>query len=260
MDMNKIHQDFQSKNYLIFENENDAAFTEFHAVILKAVQDASGKAIENLGSLHKHVKREDINPIRIKAFQTLNNVSDWKMKYYSLAQTPLKELFGPDISIQMKLNLSIQMPGDASSILELHSDTLSGQSPFECVLWTAINDAFDSNAMYMFDIAESQKLYQMLPSYQHKGMNQLYEDNKQKAEFLSVKAGTNILFSSTLFHGNTLNETEHTRVSLNCRFKALFSPEYSNFPHERVTGTFYEPLLISPITRIGLAYNDQIEF
>jgi sporadic carbohydrate cluster 2OG-Fe(II) oxygenase len=227
---------------------------------LKSIADTSGKQVTDLGILHKLIKMEEINPIRITAFQALNNIPDWKMKYYSLASAHLKELFGPDISIQMKLNLSIQMPGDASSILELHSDTLSGQSPFECVLWTAITDAFDSNAMYMFDINESQKLYQLLPKYQHNGMNQLFNDNKHQAKFLSVKSGTNILFSSTLFHGNTLNETDYTRVSLNCRFKALFSPEYSNFPHERVTGTFYEPLKLSPVTKLGLNYNANIKF
>ena len=58
----------------------------------------------------------------------------------------------------------------------------------------------------------------------------------------------------------SLNETNKTRMSLNCRFKSLFSPEYSKTPHERVTGTFYKPFTFSPVTELGLNYNDEIDF
>jgi len=91
-------------------------------------------------------------------------------------------------------------------------------------------------------------------------MQHLFEDNRNDAKFINVKAGTNVIFSSTLFHGNQNNKTDRTRISVNCRFKSLFSPEYATVPHERVTGTFYEPLFISPVTKIGLNYNDQIAF
>jgi sporadic carbohydrate cluster 2OG-Fe(II) oxygenase len=128
------------------------------------------------------------------------------------------------------------------------------------VLWTAITDAFDSNAMYIFNPKESAALYKKLPSYKHKGMQQLFDDNRQGANFIKAPAGTCILFSSTLFHGNQVNQTNKTRISLNCRFKALFSPEYATVPHERVTGMFYEPLFLSPVTKIGLDYDDAIAF
>ena len=91
-------------------------------------------------------------------------------------------------------------------------------------------------------------------------MPKLLSDNFKDADFLDVKAGTCVLFSSTLFHGNVINDTDCTRVSLNCRFKALFSPEYATIPHERVTGTFYKPLMVSPLTKIGVNYNDDISF
>ena len=34
----------------------------------------------------------------------------------------------------------------------------------------------------------------------------------------------NFTFSPILLHGNTINETDTTRVSMNCRFKSLLSP------------------------------------
>ena len=50
----------------------------------------------------------------------------------------------------------------------LHSDTLSGQSSYELVLWTALTNAFETNAMYMFDKAQGKKMYNLLPKYQYK--------------------------------------------------------------------------------------------
>lgn len=258
--MEDIAQAFAEKRYGIFPNQAPAVFEQFRSAIQQSAEEYLGKKIEALDALHHDVTPADINKIRLKIYGDLNKRNDWKKSYYALAADTLKTLFGPDISIQIKLNLSIQLPKDESSTLLLHTDTLSGQSPFECVLWTAITDAFDSNAMYIFDEKDSKKLYQKLPSYQHKGMQQLFEDNRSAANFLNTSAGTCILFSSTLFHGNQVNHTDKTRISLNCRFKSLFSPEYASIPHERVTGTFYEPLFISPVTKIGLEYDDAIAF
>lgn len=258
--MDSFLQEFEQQRYAIFSNENPNNVDLFTRVIQESAATFLGHEVEDLSMLHQYVTAGQVNALRLQAFHALNAIPDWKERYYALAEQRLKALFGPDISIQIKLNLSIQLPDDDGSLLMLHSDTLSGQSPFECVLWTAITDAFDSNAMYIYNIEDSQRLYDIMPSYQHKGMLQLFEENKSGAKSLNVDAGTNILFSSTMFHGNQTNKTNRTRVSLNCRFKSLFSPEYASVPHERVTGTFYEPLFLSPITQIGLAYNDQIAF
>ena len=112
----------------------------------------------------------------------------------------------------------------------------------------------------MFDKDKSKKMYDTLPKYQYEGMEKMLADKLDTARIMNAKSGECILFSSTLFHGNQLNKTNKTRMSLNCRFKSLFSPEYSKTPHERVTGTFYKPFIFSPVTEIGLNYKDDIEF
>ncbi len=251
---------FERNRYAVFPNAQPETFARFRKVFKDVAEEFVGYPIEDLNLLHKYVTVEQINPLRVKIFNALNALPNWKKDYYSLAADQLSAMFGPDISIQIKLCLSIQMPNDAGSVLMMHSDTMSGQSQFECVLWTAVTDAFDSNAMYIFHPPESQKIYDALPSYQHRGMNELFEDNKKDAVIANAKMGDCILFSSTLFHGNQLNKTDKTRISLNCRFKSLFSPEYAAVPHERTTGTFYEPLFMSPVTKIGLAYNENILF
>ena len=42
---------------------------------------------------------------------------------------------GNELAVQKKINLSIQLPDDNSSLLPIHTDVWSGNSPFELVLW-----------------------------------------------------------------------------------------------------------------------------
>ena len=79
---------------------------------------------------------------------------------------------------------------------------------------------------------------------------------KEYANFLNVNFGECLIFSPTLFHGNVLNQTEITRISINCRFKNLFSHEAKN--GERRLGSFYRVLRLSPVTKLGLSYRDDL--
>lgn len=256
----KSLEDFEQDHYSIFRNQDEDAFDTIKSRVFEFIADKVGINPDQIHKLHEFVEPSQINALRMSAFQHLNELANWEDLYFRIGGKTLRSLLGPDVSIQIKLNLSIQMPNDNSSVLSLHTDTLSGQSPFEVVLWTALTNTNSTNAMYMFGKAESERLYELLPKYQHIGMPQLLNDHMNDAKFLDVEAGTCVLFSSTLFHGNVLNETTNTRISLNCRFKSLFSPEYATIPHERVTGTFYKPLMVSPLTKIGVNYNDDIRF
>ena len=260
MTNSKLIETFSKNSYLVFQNNNQKYLDKIILDIKKILKNEFDIILEDLSDLHNYVDKTGINKIRLSIFNKLNSDIGWEKQYFKLAEKAIKELLGPDLSIQIKLNFSIQLPGDETSILMLHSDTLSGQSSYELVLWTALTNAFETNAMYMFDKAQSKKMYNLLPKYQYKGMEKLLNDKIDLANIMKVNSGHCILFSSTLFHGNRLNETNKTRMSLNCRFKSLFSPEYSKTPHERVTGTFYKPFTFSPVTELGLNYNDEIDF
>ena len=67
--------------------------------------------------------------------------------------------------------------------------------------------------------------------------------------FVNIKFGQFLLFNQNLPHGNTINKTKETRVSMNCRFKGLFTP-YS----QKKLGSFFKPLNLKPATKIGLNY------
>ena len=148
------------------------------------------------------------------------------------------------------------MPNDTSSVLDLHTDALSGQSVFEIVLWVPLTRSFESNSMYIFSKEKTYKILKELKNSEFEGMKNLFNKYKEYANFLKLNFGECLIFSPTLFHGNVLNKTEITRISINCRFKNLFSHEAKN--GERRLGSFYRVLNISPVTKLGLNYRDDL--
>jgi sporadic carbohydrate cluster 2OG-Fe(II) oxygenase len=73
-------------------------------------------------------------------------------------------------------------------------------------------------------------LQSKLTEYKSKGMEDLYQDYASEADSIEIEIGNCVLFSSTLMHGNRVNLSETTRISLNFRFKALLSP-YNSIGH-----------------------------
>lgn len=243
--------EFSEKGYVILKNESNDSLNKFIDTVL-----SNFEGVDHLSKIHTKITPDEINALRMSSFKALNDLKDWENMYYSQFETILKNFFGSDISIQSKLNLSIQMPHDDRSTLMLHTDTLSGQSEYEVVAWTPLVDAYETNSMYIFEKDVSQEIFKVLSSYENRGMNELFEDYKSKAKFLEINKGQVLIFSSSLFHGNVINQTEDTRVSVNCRFKNLFSPEIEDFSSERTTGSFYKPLKLSPVTTWALKYDD----
>ena len=55
-----------------------------------------------------------------------------------------------------------------------------------------------------------------------------------------------------MLHGNIINKTNRTRVSLNVRVKSPFSPEADDRNPDRRLGTYYKVLKISDDTKYAL--------
>ena len=53
--------------------------------------------------------------------------------------------------MQKKINLSIQLPKDKDSLLDLHSDIYAGESPFQVVVWIPLVDVYDTKSMFLLN-------------------------------------------------------------------------------------------------------------
>lgn len=182
----------------------------------------------------------ELNETRMKIIKGLNNYDGIRQYYYSLAKSALHELVGNELVMQRNINLSIQLPGDDSSLLPIHADVLQGDSPYEVVLWVPLVDCYDSKSMFF--------TRKQPATLKGKTLDDLYAECDPY--FVDCKYGEALIFSQNYFHGNRVNETNETRWSLNCRFKSLFSPY-----HDKKLGEFFEPIDIKPATKMGLNYN-----
>ena len=248
----EIRSKLLSDGYAIFAVEDMNTLDELRQVVCSSLDIGPDTSLD---MSHSRISIDEINERRIGAFRELNKIPGWEQKYFSLAKSICVDLLGPDISIQSKLNLSIQLPDDMTSTLGLHTDALSGQSVFEIVLWVPLTNAYGSNSMYIYPRNISYEMLSKMREYERDGMDALFEKYKSFARFLKVDYGSALIFSPTMFHGNVVNRTHKSRVSINCRFKNLFSPESET--GERRLGSFYRLLTVSEITRLGLSYRDE---
>lgn len=221
---------------------DQANFTGLHKFVKAEVRTLLDKDIE-LDLFHEHVAPTELNELRLKLINSINSRIDIAQKIYELCPGVFDSLLGPDIAVQKKANFSIQLPGDSSSLLGLHSDVQAGNSPYEIIFWLPLVDVKKTSSFYILPLEKS-------VSYLQRGLlksrSEIYADEERNFVWPSLATGEALIFSPSLIHGNVVNMESHTRMSINIRFKSLFSPE-----HIKKMGTYYRPLNISPVTKLG---------
>ena len=78
----------------------------------------------------------------------------------------------------------------------------------------------------------------------------LFRSIEEDLKFLEIKYGEVLIFNQALPHGNRVNLENESRWSMNCRFKAVFTP-YG----DKKIGEFFEPISLKPASICGLNYN-----
>tara|TARA_B100000780_G_scaffold273048_1_gene236085 strand:- start:503 stop:1315 length:813 start_codon:yes stop_codon:yes gene_type:complete len=213
----------------------------------------------SLRKIHKDIKKSKLNDLRVFVINELNKNQKFSECYYKIAKNVLDIIVGNEVAIQKKINLSIQVPNDTDSMLPMHSDIYAGESPFEVVVWTPLTNV-EPNSMSMFitDPKNNSKINNMVTNTKTQTIFDIYKKYKNKFKFIKINYGEILIFSPILLHGNIVNKTNESRVSLNCRFKGLLSPydvfnkTHRNIPH------FFKPLTTKPITKVGFNFIKKI--
>ena len=153
------------------------------------------------------------------------------------------------LAMQKRINLSIQLPDDDSSLLPVHADVWSGDSPFEVVIWVPLVNCYGTKTMFLLPPKPDKEVSEKLALFREQSAEELYNSIQTDLHWIEISYGEVLLFTQNLMHGNRINTESQTRWSLNCRFKSLFSP-YA----EKRLGDFFEPITIRPATRFGMTY------
>jgi sporadic carbohydrate cluster 2OG-Fe(II) oxygenase len=200
-----------------------------------------------LDGIHTHITTDKLNEFRLAIFDGLNKEPWLRAAYFSLARKTLEALAGNELVMQRRVNISIQLPDDDSSLLPLHSDVWSGDSPYELVVWTPYVDCYKTKGMYYTLADVDAKVQPQLAKF--KTAEDLYQHIAKDAPFIEVAYGEVLVFTQNIMHGNRVNTEKETRWSSNCRFKSALSP-YA----DKKLGEFFEPITLRPATRLGLRY------
>ena len=103
--------------------------------------------------------------------------------YFEIAKSIIFSIIGNELAMQNNINLSIQMPKDQSSLLPLHSDTWSGDSPFEVVLWLPMVNCYKTKSMFLLKKNKSEKFRKYFSNQKVKISSQLQKKFKKDLVF-----------------------------------------------------------------------------
>ncbi len=250
----KISKEFLTNGYIVKKINN----IENLEYIKKFIFDSSLKIINKkikiedfFDNFHKNINKRQINNIRLKIIEKINDNQKMRLNYYLLSKFLLDVLVGNELSMQRRLNLSIQLPKDKSSLLQVHADTWSGDSPFEIVVWLPLVNCFKTKSMFILPPKETEKLNKNFKKNAGQSSEKLFRSIKNKVKFLNVNYGEVLIFNQSLPHGNRVNIEKETRWSLNCRFKGAFTP-YS----DKKIGEFFEPITLKAASILGMNYKE----
>ena len=244
---------FLRDGYIVAPAEDRAALDRIRTEVASATAEFLGVALPAdhgafLDNIAPSIESpERLNALRLHVIDRLRTATWFREAYFATARETLASLIGNELAMQRGLGFSIQLPGDESSVLPLHSDAWSEDSPFELVLWVPLVDVVRSKAMFLLPPAADAMWRDKMASFA--SVEELFTAVEPEIRYIEVPYGSVLIFTHTMMHGNRRNAEPAARWSMNVRFKGLFTP-YS----DKQLGDFFDPITLRPASRIGLTY------
>ena len=250
----KLTDEFIKKGYIIFPVADINSFSYINDVLFKFTKsffelDNIKSADYVFNNLHKYLKIEHLNDFRLKLIYKINDDTNFKANYFNLARPYIEKIVGNELVMQTRINLSIQIPKDDSSLLPVHADTWSGDSPFEVVVWIPLVDCYKTKSMFILPPEKNKKLTKNFKKTAGESSENLFDNIANDLEWINIKKGNVLIFNQSLPHGNRINKEKETRWSMNCRFKSIFTP-YG----DKKLGEFFEPITLRAASKLGMDY------
>lgn len=241
-----LNKNFLKNGYVICSSNKKSLnyIDTFFKKILRKLLKTNKKIDYNF--LHKFIDIKNLNEFRLNLLYHINKDNFFKFHYFNLAKDQIYSLVGNELMMQKNINISIQFPNDDTSLLPVHSDVWSGDSPYEINLWVPLVNCYKTKSMYILSPKENIKLIHKMKNKKYHSSEQIFKLIKNKVKWLNVKKNAFLLFDQTMPHGNVVNKENETRISMNCRFKNVFSP-YS----DKKIGEYFVPITLRSMTEVG---------
>ena len=252
---NILTKKFLKNGFIIKKVESIKSLKFLESVIQDSLKkNLNIKKDINLNYIHKYIPLADLNEFRVKLIYDLNNNESAKLNYFNIAREHLYTIAGNELMMQRNINLSIQFPEDESSLLPVHSDVWSGDSPYEINLWIPLVNCYKTKSMYLLHQKKFSIFKKKIAYLKNISSSKIYKKISNDVNWIKINYGEFLLFNQSLPHGNIVNREKQTRWSLNCRFKNIFSP-YA----DKKIGEFFIPITTRATTNIGINYKSPFE-
>jgi sporadic carbohydrate cluster 2OG-Fe(II) oxygenase len=252
----KISNQFKKKGFVVKKINDVKSLSKIKKIFVKSIKKnlksnykfKNEKELFNLTHMGIEVKK--LNSFRLKIINDINKSENLRELYYKISKPLLDTIIGNELSMQLRVNLSIQMPKDDSSLLPIHSDVWSGDSPFESVVWLPLVDCYKTKSMFILPPSKYEKIKKIFLKKTSSSSEEIFQKIKKDLLWIKIKYGEVMIFNQCLPHGNVVNLESQTRWSLNCRFKSVFSPY-----NDKKIGEFFEPITLKPVSELAINYD-----
>jgi len=252
----KISNEFKKKGYVIKKISDLKSLKKIRSLFVRSIRKNlklkyKYKSENDLFNfIHKDINASNLNQFRLQIINDINKSKDLRELYYKISKELLDIIIGNELSMQLRINLSIQLPNDNSSLLPIHSDVWSGDSPFEAVVWLPLVNCLKTKSMYILPPSKYNKIRKIFLEKSSFSSEKIFKRIRKDLKWIKIKYGEVMIFNQCLPHGNTLNKEDETRWSLNCRFKSVFSPY-----RDKKIGEFFEPVTLKTVSELAINYN-----
>jgi len=198
----------------------DAERFPFAAWVLDRVR-ARGHAVDDLTAIHRQVPEHEVYALS-KALCADTARPDFRALVHAFVRdvvTPAGALV-PPLALQRALNVRIMLPDRPQAVFPFHTGLLYGHGPASRSLWLPLTDlrapAMASASMFIIGLDRSRELVAAAAA-EHLSIGQMRERFLGEAHPLHAGPGQVVLFNQENLHGNVVNTTGLTRVSIDFR-------------------------------------------
>tara|TARA_B110000008_G_scaffold119766_1_gene122445 strand:+ start:280 stop:1053 length:774 start_codon:yes stop_codon:yes gene_type:complete len=242
----KLENEFTNQGFIIREVANKDALNKIQKFIIDLLSIRGESSLDNT---HEIIDINELNNFRLEVINEINSQPWFRESYYQIAKPYLDQLVGNELAMQSRVNLSIQLPYDDSSLLPVHADTWSGDSAFEVVVWLPLVDCFGTKSMYLLPPKVANNISDDFKFHAQGNSEELFNVIRNDVDWIKINYGEVLVFNQACPHGNRVNKENETRWSMNCRFKGLFTPY-----KDKKIGEFFEPITLRPVSKIAMSY------
>lgn len=220
--------------------EYDTARHRFAGWMLDEVR-ALGHAVDRLDRLHEVVPEQELYRLSKALCAATHRPEFQRMVRDFVIEVVIPEgALVPPIAVQRYINVRIMAPARPHGVFPFHTGLLYGHGPASRSLWMPLTDVTrpqDANAsMQIIGIERSRQLVQ-LAAQERWSVNEMTQRFGAESFPLAAGPGRAVFFTQENIHGNFVNDTGRTRVSMDFRVaEARFGDQLAR----KIAGGYFE--------------------